>query len=247
MIPTCKSYIIIIIIINIARNIVRYTGFYRTVRAAAIPALGRLVTECGAREVRDKGRLTLETIARESSDDIPAALALPLVSTLAKIAPDCPQHFNEEVVAGQLMAITITVAINQSRARAVEIANALVEAYSTLVYCSLSNRCILAVVLPGLAHLENLVDNVLPQQKETVRSLICEIEARNRQTPNKLVQRSAGLSASVLSPLSLANATANVGQGVEDMRQRMSKIFIQKSSSSLSGGGGGMSSIFRKK
>lgn len=64
-------------------------------RAAAIPALGRLVTECGAREVRDKGRLTLETIAREPQG-VPSVLAVPLVSTLAAIAPNCPQHYIED-------------------------------------------------------------------------------------------------------------------------------------------------------
>jgi len=36
-------------------------------------------------------------------------------------------------------------------------------------------------------------------------------------------------------------ATVNVGQGVEDMRQRMSKIFQQKT------GSPGMPNIFRKK
>lgn len=43
------------------------------------------------------------------------------------------------------------------------------------------------------------------------------------------------------SGLSLSMATVNVGQGVEDMRQRVSKIFQQKTSSPS------MSSIFRKK
>lgn len=43
------------------------------------------------------------------------------------------------------------------------------------------------------------------------------------------------------SGLSLSMASVNVGQGVEDMRQRVSKIFQQKTSSPS------MSSIFRKK
>lgn len=48
-------------------------------------------------------------------------------------------------------------------------------------------------------------------------------------------------SISMSSGLSLSMATVNVGQGVEDMRQRVSKIFQQKASSPS------MSSIFRKK
>lgn len=48
-------------------------------------------------------------------------------------------------------------------------------------------------------------------------------------------------SLSMSSGLSLSMASVNVGQGVEDMRQRVSKIFQQKTSSPS------MSSIFRKK
>ena len=67
----------------------------RTVRAAAIPILGRLITECGAKEAREKARLTLETIAREPQG-VPPSLAVPLVLTLAAIAPSCPQNYIED-------------------------------------------------------------------------------------------------------------------------------------------------------
>lgn len=64
-------------------------------KAAVIPPLGRLITECKVREARDKARLTLETIARESQN-ILSVLATPLVSTLAYIAPSCPQSYIED-------------------------------------------------------------------------------------------------------------------------------------------------------
>lgn len=48
-------------------------------------------------------------------------------------------------------------------------------------------------------------------------------------------------SSSMSSGLSLSMATVNVGQGVEDMRQRMSKIFQQRSGSST------VTNIFKKK
>lgn len=202
-----------------------------SVRSAAIPSLARLVTECKVREVRDKARLTLETIARESQG-APLTLTVPLVSALAFIAPNCPQNYVEDVIATQLTAIT-TSAAHQSRKT--ELVNALVEAYSVLVYCPLSNHCVSGIILPGLKCLEQSVNQCLPQQREAVRSLVKEAESR--QDLAKPMERSASMS----SGLSLSMSTINVGQGVEDMRQRMSKIFQQKTNSSS------VSSIFRKK
>ncbi|XP_015186893.1 PREDICTED: lisH domain and HEAT repeat-containing protein KIAA1468 homolog isoform X1 [Polistes dominula] len=201
------------------------------VKASVIPPLGRLITECKLREARDKARLTLETIARESQNVL-SVLATPLVSTLAYIAPSCPQSYIEDVIATQLTGIT-TTAIRRNRK--VDLCNALVEAYSVLVYCPLSNQCISGVVLPGLRHLETLVNQSLPQQKETVKSLLREAESH--QDIVKPIERSSSMS----SGLSLSMATVNVGQGVEDMRQRMSKIFQQRPSSST------VTSIFKKK
>lgn len=51
--------------------------------------------------MRDKARLTLETIAKEPQG-IPPTLALPFVSTLAFIAPNCPQNYIED---GKLLFI----------------------------------------------------------------------------------------------------------------------------------------------
>ncbi|XP_076750646.1 RAB11-binding protein RELCH homolog isoform X2 [Xylocopa sonorina] len=202
-----------------------------TVRSAAIPSLGRLITECKVREMRDKARLTLETIAKEPQG-VPATLALPLVSTMAFIAPNCPQNYIEDVIATQLMGITSS-ALQQGRK--IDLLVALVEAYSVLVYCPLSNQCVSGVLLPGLRCLEQLVNQYLPQQKEAVRSLLRETESRQDLT--KPMERSLSMS----SGISLSMPTVNVGQGVEDMRQRVSKMFHQKTSSPS------MSNIFRKK
>ncbi|KAL6258754.1 hypothetical protein P5V15_010703 [Pogonomyrmex californicus] len=201
------------------------------VRCAAISTLGRIITECKVREARDKARLTLETIAKDPQE-FSQILAISLVSTFAVIAPTCPQNYIEDIIATHLSTIA-SFALQQSRK--IELVNALVEAYSVLVYCPLSSQCVSGVVLPGLRHLETLVIQCLPQQKDAVRSLLREAESR--QDLSKPMDRT--LSAS--SGLSLSMATVNVGQGVEDMRQRMSKIFQQKT------GSPSMPSIFRKK
>ncbi|XP_032664544.1 RAB11-binding protein RELCH homolog [Odontomachus brunneus] len=201
------------------------------VRCAAISSLGRIITECKVREARDKARLTLETIAKDPQG-FSQALATSLVSTFAFIAPNCPQNYIEDIIATQLSAIA-TFALQQNRK--IELVNTLVEAYSVLVYCPLSSQCVSGVVVPGLRHLETLVNQCLPQQKDAVRSLLRETESR--QDVAKPIERTLSMS----SGLSLSMATVNVGQGVEDMRQRMSKIFQQKT------GSPSMSSIFRKK
>ncbi|XP_020279008.1 lisH domain and HEAT repeat-containing protein KIAA1468 homolog isoform X2 [Pseudomyrmex gracilis] len=201
------------------------------VRCAAISSLGRIITECKVKEARDKARLTLETIAKDPQE-FSQALATSLVSTFAFIAPTCPQNYIEDIIATQLSTIA-SFALQQNRK--IELANALVEAYSVLVYCPLSSQCVSGVVLPGLRHLETLVNQCLPQQKDSVRSLLREAESRQDLKP---IERTLSTS----SGLSLSMATVNVGQGVEDMRQRMSKIFQQKT-----GGSPSMPSIFRKK
>ncbi|XP_066591487.1 RAB11-binding protein RELCH homolog [Prorops nasuta] len=197
-----------------------------SVRGAAIVALGRVITECKLRNVRDKARMTLETITREPQG-VPSALASTLVSTLASIAPNCPQNYIEDVIATQLTGITAS-ALQQSRKS--ELVNTLVDAYSILVYCPLRGRCISQVLLPGLKYLEILVNQNSPQLKETVRSFIREAESR--QDASKSIERSTSVSSGLTLP------SVNVGQGVEDMRQRMSKMFQQKTNSS------GMFSIF---
>ncbi|KAM0725477.1 RAB11-binding protein RELCH [Formica fusca] len=201
------------------------------VRCAAISSLGRIITECKVREARDKARLTLETIAKDPQE-LSQTLATSLVSTFAFIAPTCPQNYIEDIIATQLSTIA-SFALQHSRK--IELVNALVEAYSVLVYCPLSSQCVSGIVLPGLRHLETLVNQCLPQQKDAVRSLLREAESK--QDLSKPIERTLSTS----SGLSLSMATMNMGQGVEDMRQRMSKIFQQKTVSPS------MPNIFRKK
>ena len=83
------------------------------------------------------------------------------------------------MIATQLTGITASV-LQQNRK--IELANALVEAYSVLVYCPLSNQCVAGVLLPGLKYLDALTNQVLPHQKETVRSLLKEAESRQDLT-----------------------------------------------------------------
>lgn len=88
------------------------------------------------------------------------------------------------VIATQLSTIA-SFALQHSRK--IELVNALVEAYSVLVYCPLSSQCVSGIVLPGLRHLETLVNQCLPQQKDAVRSLLREAESK--QDLSKPIER----------------------------------------------------------
>ena len=77
------------------------------------------------------------------------------------------------MVAVQLNKITSN-ALHQGHKK-INLTNALVEAYSSLAYCTMSDHCMTEVLLPGLNCLDILCNQVIPQQN-TVRSLIKEIE-----------------------------------------------------------------------
>ncbi|XP_058801173.1 RAB11-binding protein RELCH homolog [Phymastichus coffea] len=201
-----------------------------SVKGAAVQALGKFLMESEAQEAKDKSRQCIESILRDPQG-VPPALGATLVLTLATVAPYCPQNYVEEVIATQLTGITAS-ALQQQHSRKVELTNALVEAYSVLVYCTVSNQCVTNTIHPGLKYLESLVNQIVPQQKDAVRSLLREIDSRG-MAPK--MDRSASMGER------LSLSSVNVGQGVEDMKQRVSKMFQQKSSP------GSVSGLFRKK
>ncbi|XP_014219882.1 lisH domain and HEAT repeat-containing protein KIAA1468 homolog [Copidosoma floridanum] len=200
------------------------------VKSSAVQVLGKLITESDAKEAKEKARLTLETIVRDPQG-IPADLSVPLILTLAAVAPYCPQNYVEDVIATHLTGITASAIQHNPRD---DLTNALVEAYSVLVYCNLSNQCIVNAILPGLKYLDSLVNTVAPQQKEAVRLLLREIELKTSKNMERSASAGSGLSLSSM-------ASGNVAQGVEDMRQRVSKIFHHKTNSPS------IPNIFRKK
>lgn len=152
------------------------------VKANAVIALGKLITNCTSMQVQDKGRLTIEAIVKESHG-VSQALTIPLISTLAAIASNCPQHYVEDIIVTQLTGITAS-ALQQ--APNINLASALLDAYSTLIYCSLSDNSVTGVLLPGLKYLETLINHVLPHQKENVLLLIRE--AQLRQNGSKSIE-----------------------------------------------------------
>lgn len=85
------------------------------------------------------------------------------------------------------MQLSTIASFALQHSRKIELVNTLVEAYSVLVYCPLSSQCVSGIVLPGLRHLETLVNQCLPQQKDAVRSLLREAESK--QDLSKPIER----------------------------------------------------------
>ncbi|XP_039285476.1 RAB11-binding protein RELCH homolog [Nilaparvata lugens] len=186
------------------------------VRTATIPVFGALIENSTNKEVLDKTYFQLQSFLSDPAARDDHATVLQLVTTLGRIVSNCDSWFREEVILPHLAAMAAYTMQLTNQTRRIDLGTTLVEAFSASVYCSLSKNTITTVLLPGLGYLENLCSQSLPSHHGSV--LIMIQEAESRSDINKPIERSS-------SGMSLAQATSNVGQGVEDMKQKMTKIF----------------------
>ncbi|XP_034934271.1 RAB11-binding protein RELCH homolog [Chelonus insularis] len=200
------------------------------VQVMVIEILGKIITGFKIEEMKNKSQIALENILK-NYNDIPQELTIPIITILANIAPYCPQDYVENVILINLKKITILTLQHHVK---IDIIIALINAFSNLIYCSLSEECIIGNLLFSLKQLDVIVSQQFLQQKDNVKLLIQQIEMRNNSV--ELKQRSLPTSSSS-SPLTLIGT----GQGVEDMKNKMSKLFASKPNSPI------ISHIFRKK
>ncbi|KAJ8919648.1 hypothetical protein NQ315_006175 [Exocentrus adspersus] len=178
------------------------------VRTATIPALGNLITDCTVKEIHDKAYMQLQTYLSDSNLRENHTLLRQLVVTLGNIVNSCTPSFRNEVILPQLTTLSSFMSQMTNQTRKVDMALALLEAFTNVVYSPLNKQSISSVVVPGLRCLEAVVmDNqTLQVHRETVSSMIKECD--NKTDVPASVDR---------------NQTLN--QGVEEMRQKVSKIF----------------------
>lgn len=188
-----------------------------SVRTATIPVFGTLIENSTNKEVEDKTYFQLQSFLSDpvARDNHPTLLQL--VITLGHIVPKCDSWFRDEVVVPQLAAMAAYTLQLTNQTRKLDLAAALVDAFSTTVYCSISKNTVTTALLPGLRYLEQICSQSLVVHHETVFSMIREVESRF-EIPKPTMERSS-------SSLTLSAATANVGQGMEDMKNRVTKIF----------------------
>ncbi|XP_050316414.1 RAB11-binding protein RELCH homolog [Anthonomus grandis grandis] len=177
------------------------------VRTATIPALGRLITNCNVKEIQDKSYMQLQTLLNDSTLKDNHTLSRQLIVTLGNIFVSSNSSFRNDVILPQLTTYAMFMSQMSNHTRKIDMALALVEAFTHVVYSPLMS--INNVVKPGLKHLESVIaeNPSLSVHHETVLSMIKECD-----------NKSSG--SGPASPVGL-----NANQGVEDMRQRMSKIF----------------------
>ncbi|XP_069701255.1 RAB11-binding protein RELCH homolog [Periplaneta americana] len=208
-----------------------------SVRSATIPAFGTLITNTTLKEVQDKAYMQLQSFLSDPLTRENHPMLLQLVATMGHIISACEAWFREEVILPQLAGIAAYALHMSNQTRKLDLAVALVEAFSSAVYCTLSKQSISTALLPGLRYLEPISSQSLSSHHDTVQAMIKGAESRIE------VQRPTERSGSI----SLAMATANVGQGVEDMKQRVSKIFQNKPAMNRPTNLPNIPGIFRKK
>ncbi|XP_071451362.1 RAB11-binding protein RELCH homolog [Hetaerina americana] len=228
-----------------------------SVKAATIPAFGTIITHSSLKscpQVQDKAHMQIQSFLMEATAHefghgrAYSNLVLTLIATLRSILPFSSNAFRDEVVLPQLSVMASQVASMWKGAIAIgrnvpwadSVAVALVETFATALDCASMRQNVASILLPGLRCLEAGGKEFLPAHHDTVLAMIREAETHNDLLANRGMERSS-------SGMSLALATANMGQGVEDMRNRMTKIFQGKPSVSRPSNLPNIPGIFRKK
>ncbi|XP_076264934.1 RAB11-binding protein RELCH homolog [Rhynchophorus ferrugineus] len=189
------------------------------VKTAALPALGSLIKNCTVKEVRDKAFMQIQTFISETAIKENHSLLRQLIVTLGDIVNSSSSSFANDVILPQLVNYSNHMYQMTNQTRKVDLALALLEAYTHVVYSPAIKRSINGVVKSGLKYLDIIIsDNQsLCIHHETVLAMLKECDANSVQSsPTSPPEKNSTLS-------------QNVNQGVEEMRSRMSKIFTKSS------------------
>ncbi|KAJ1529728.1 hypothetical protein ONE63_006481 [Megalurothrips usitatus] len=205
------------------------------VKTAAIPTFGKLITSTTTKQVKEKVCFQLQSVLSDPVTRDSHPLLLQLVSTLGQVVSSCDATFREDVIMPQLAGLAAYASQLQNLTRRLDLAVALTEAFSAAVYVPLPSSVLSSAVLPGLRYLEQISQQLQPVHRETILAMVKEVESRSNVPALRSEERRTSRG--------LASATANVNQGVEDMRQRMSKMFQTKNV----GNQPSLPSLFRKK
>lgn len=124
-----------------------------------------------------------------------------------------------------------------NQTRKIDMALALVEAFSNVIFSPLSKQNSSSVIVPGLRCLESVVaeNQSLMMHRETVSSMIKECDNKEQQAVGVHTERGQN------------RLTQNMNQGVEDMRQRVSKIFNKPTGMKQSNTFHNLPGLFKKK
>ncbi|KAL1128953.1 hypothetical protein AAG570_013487, partial [Ranatra chinensis] len=121
-----------------------------SVRALTVPVFGLLIEHSSNREILDKTYLQIQSIVTDVSLREHHPTLINVINALSKMAPHCDPTFREDVIVGELSTFVGYAMDQPPGSKKVELAGALVEAYSNAVYCQISKQNITNILLPAL-------------------------------------------------------------------------------------------------
>ncbi|KAI5694509.1 hypothetical protein M8J75_000169 [Diaphorina citri] len=162
-----------------------------SVKTATVPVFGSLLLNQTKKEIQDKTYFQFQTFLGDETLLENHAAQICLIGTLGKIAPCSLAWFREDAIAPQLCSWASSLCLLQSSTRKQDVLLALLDAFSNVLYTSLSPNTITIYMLPGLRQLEVPCTDLVPGQLETLRGMIKEAESRagHRPVPSTPVQR----------------------------------------------------------
>ncbi|KAI4469951.1 rab11-binding protein relch [Holotrichia oblita] len=186
------------------------------VRTATVPALGCLITDCKVKEVHDKAYMQLETYLSDTNVLENHTLIRQLIVTMGNIVLSCKISFKDEVIFPKLHYLSSYTYQMTNQTRKVDMAAALIEAYSKILLCgTLESYKVTTYIIPGLRYLEFVV-----KENPSLLSHYDVIMSMNKQLESKMEVSTTQHHTDRASNIHRANT-----QSVEDVRQKVSKIF----------------------
>ncbi|XP_035218568.1 RAB11-binding protein RELCH homolog isoform X2 [Stegodyphus dumicola] len=184
------------------------------VRIATVPALGAIMELSSQKDLLEKVHLQLQTFLDDPMYWDQHLLHVEVIRTFAKVGPNTEPKFRDEFVLPRLAALAAKNNSTTNETKKMDIALALLEAYTAMSCCFMSDQLIAEAFLPGLHCLKSDFQVIAHEYEDAINSMIQEFEAKLdvgrsvESRPNSLSISSTG--------------------GMEEMRNRMTKIFTSR-------------------
>ncbi|XP_067136954.1 RAB11-binding protein RELCH homolog [Centruroides vittatus] len=188
------------------------------VRIATIQAFGSILEVTSQKDLLDKVHMQFQTFLDDPQYLNQHTFQIEIIRTFARVGSNIDPKYRDDFILPKLMVLAAQNNNVSNQTKKNDIAMALLEAYTALSCCFITDVVVAESVLPGLKYLLTDLQQCDPEHAETVDIMIKEFETKadiNKSAEN----RSAIILQS--SPVSM-----------EDVKNRMTKIFATRSNAS---------------
>ncbi|GIY63229.1 RAB11-binding protein RELCH homolog [Caerostris darwini] len=185
------------------------------VRIATVPAFGAIMELSSQKDLLEKAHMQLQTFLDDQLYRDQHLLYVEVIRTFAKIGPNTEPKFRDEFVLPRLTALAAENNSTTNETKKMDIALALLEAYTAMSCCFMSEQLIAEAFLPGLRCLKLDLEVIAQEYVDSVTNIIQEFEAK-LDLGRSVDSRPRTLS--VTSPGSM-----------EEMKNRVTKMFSARS------------------